>query len=87
MPKQHTHSIEQFRSFCFQNKATDIEKAIEYFSRFRRNRVEVDMTKPLDELIKERIFVNYRLYSRRHHKNNPKQQNIPCTTYGARYRR
>ncbi len=59
MSTQHT-PIEQFRSFCFQNKASNIEKAIEYFSVFGGTGWSVDMTKPLDWLIKERIFTNYR---------------------------
>jgi uncharacterized protein len=52
--------LEQFRSFCFQNKASDLENAIEYFAVFGGMGWNVDMSKPLDELIKEKIFVNYR---------------------------
>lgn len=52
--------LEQFRSFCFQNKADDVEKTIEYFAVFGGMGWGVDMTKPLDELIKEKVFANYR---------------------------
>lgn len=58
----HHHSLllKQFRSFCYQNKATDIEKAIEYFSVFGGTGWEIDLTIPLDELIETRILDNYR---------------------------
>lgn len=52
--------LQQFRSFCFQNNATDLEKAIEYFAIFGGMGWSVDMSKPLDELIEEKIFKNYR---------------------------
>jgi uncharacterized protein len=57
---KHPTSLEQFRSFCFQNKATDIEKAIEYFAVFGSMGWSVDMSKPLEELIIEKILKNYR---------------------------
>jgi len=59
MSKQYT-LLQQFRSFCFQNKVSDIEAAIECFSVFGGTGWSVDMTRALDELIKERIFTNYR---------------------------
>lgn len=52
--------LQQFRSFCFQNNATDIEKAIEYFAVFGGMGYSVDMTKPLEELIEEKVLKNYR---------------------------
>lgn len=52
--------LQQFRSFCFQNNATDIEKAIEYFAVFGGMGYSVDMSKPLEELIDEKILKNYR---------------------------
>lgn len=52
--------LQQFRSFCFQNSATDIEKAIEYFAVFGGMGYSVDMSKPLEELIEEKILKNYR---------------------------
>jgi uncharacterized protein len=56
----HPTSLEQFRSFCFQNKASDLKKAIEYFAVFGGMGWNVDISKPLEELIKEKIFANYR---------------------------
>lgn len=52
--------LQQFRSFCFQNNATDVEKAIEYFAVFGGMGYSVDMSKPLEELIDEKILKNYR---------------------------
>lgn len=57
---KHPTLLQQFRSFCFQNNATDIEKAIEYFAVFGGMGWSVDMTKPLEELIEEKILANYR---------------------------
>ncbi len=57
---KHPTLLQQFRSFCFQNNATDIEKAIEYFAVFGGMGWNVDMTKPLEELIEEKILANYR---------------------------
>lgn len=52
--------LQQFRSFCFQNHAVDIEKAIEYFAVFGGMGWNVDMSRPLDELIEKKILTNYR---------------------------
>jgi len=57
---RHPTLLEQFRSFCFQNKVSDIEKAVEYFSVFGGTGWNVDISRPIDELIKEKIFANYR---------------------------
>lgn len=57
---KHPTVLQQFRSFCFQNNATDIEKAIEYFAVFGGMGWSVDMTKPLEELIEEKVLANYR---------------------------
>lgn len=51
--------LEQFRSFCFQNNAADLETAIKYFAVFGGMGWSVDTTKPLDELIEEKILKNY----------------------------
>ncbi len=59
MSKHHT-LLEQFRSFCFQNSTTDFEKAIEYFSVFGGMGWKVDLSKPLEELIEEKVLKNYR---------------------------
>ena len=59
MPK-HPTTLEQFRSFCYQNKATDFEQAVEYFAVFGGMGWSVDMSKPLDTLIEEKVLKNYR---------------------------
>lgn len=56
---KHSLPTQQFRSFCFQNNATDIEKAIEYFAVFGGMGWSVELSKPLDELIEEKILANY----------------------------
>lgn len=56
----HPTLLQQFRSFCFQNNATHLETAIEYFAVFGGMGWRVDMTKPLDELIEEKVLKNYR---------------------------
>jgi len=56
---KHPTLLQQFRSFCFQNNATDIEKAIEYFAVFGGMGWSVDMSKSIDELIAEKILANY----------------------------
>ena len=57
---KHPTTLEQFRSFCFQNNATDFETAVEYFAVFGGMGWKVDMSKPLDELIEEKVLKNYR---------------------------
>jgi hypothetical protein len=52
--------LEQFRSFCYQNNATNLETALEYFAVFGGMGWRVDLTKPLDELIEEKVLNNYR---------------------------
>jgi len=56
----HPSLLAQFRSFCYQNKATDFEKAVEYFAVFGGMGWSVDMTKPLDKLIVNKVLNNYR---------------------------
>jgi len=57
---KHPTLLQQFRSFCYQNKATDFEQAIEYFSVFGGMGWTVDMSKPLETLIEEKVLSNYR---------------------------
>lgn len=57
---KHPTTLQQFRSFCFQNNATDIEQAIEYFAVFGGMGYSVDLSKPLEELIEEKVLKNYR---------------------------
>ena len=52
--------LQQFRSFCFQNNATNLEEAIEYFTVFGGMGWRVDMSKQIDELIEEKVLNNYR---------------------------
>ena len=56
----HPTLLQQFRSFCYQNKVTDFEKAVEYFAVFGGMGWSVDMTKPLDKLIVNKVLNNYR---------------------------
>ncbi len=57
---QHPTLLQQFRSFCFQNKITDLEKAVEYFAVFGGMGWYIDISKPLDRLIEEKVLNNYR---------------------------
>lgn len=57
---KHPTLLQQFRSFCYQNNAADIEKAIEYFAVFGGMGWNVDMSRPLEELIEEKVLANYR---------------------------
>jgi len=52
--------LQQFRSFCYQNNATNLEVALEYFAVFGGMGWRVDLTKPLDELIEDKVLNNYR---------------------------
>lgn len=52
--------LQQFRSFCYQNNATNLEVALAYFAVFGGMGWRVDLTKPLDELIEEKVLKNYR---------------------------
>jgi hypothetical protein len=56
----HPTILQQFRSFCFQNNATNLETAIEYFAVFGGMGWKVDMSVPLDTLIEEKVLKNYR---------------------------
>ncbi len=57
---KHPSALELFRSFCFQNGATDFEQAVEYFSVFGGMGWKVDFSKSLEELIEEKVLNNYR---------------------------
>lgn len=56
----HPTLLEYFRSFCFQNSATDLEQAVEYFSVFGGMGWKVDLSRPVEELIEEKVLKNYR---------------------------
>ena len=52
--------LQQFRSFCFQNNPQNLEQAVEYFSVFGGMGWTVDMSKPLETIIEEKVLANYR---------------------------
>lgn len=56
----HPSTLAQFRSFCYQNKVTDFERAVEYFAVFGGMGWSVDMTQPLEKLIENKVLKNYR---------------------------
>ncbi|MDA7817887.1 DUF234 domain-containing protein [Sulfurimonas sp.] len=58
--KKRPTILEQFRSFYFQNKCTDLESAIEYFSVFGGMSWGVDMQMSLEKLIENKVYNNYR---------------------------
>jgi len=57
---KHPTLLQQFRSFCYQNNATDFEQAIEYFAVFGGMGWTVDLSKSIDELIEIKVLNNYR---------------------------
>ncbi|MCF6243669.1 MAG: DUF234 domain-containing protein [Sulfurovum sp.] len=57
---KHPTILQQFRSFCYHNNATNLDLALEYFCVFGGMGWHVDMRIPLDELIEEKILDNYR---------------------------
>ncbi len=57
---KHPTLLQQFRSFCFQNSITDLDKAIEYFAVFGGMGWDVNMSKSLDFLIEKKILKNYK---------------------------
>ncbi|CAA6803571.1 MAG: ATPase [uncultured Sulfurovum sp.] len=57
---KHPTLLQQFRSFCYQNNALSLEKALDYFAVFGGMGWRVDFNKSLDELIVKKILNNYR---------------------------
>jgi len=53
-------TLEQFRSFCYQNRAEDFVKSIEYFAVFGGMGWSVDIGIPIDELIVKKVLSNYK---------------------------
>ena len=51
--------LQHFRSFAYQNNISDFDKALEYFAVFGGTGWDVDTSKSLDTLIKEKILCNY----------------------------
>ncbi len=56
----HPTLLEHFRSFCYQNSATDFEQAVAYFAMFGGMGWNVDLSKSLEALIEEKVLENYR---------------------------
>lgn len=56
---KHPMLLEQFRSFCFQNRPQEVDAAIEYFSIFGGMSWSVDMGRPLEELVENKVLKNY----------------------------
>ena len=56
----HPSLLAQFRSFCYQNRATDFEKALEYFAVFGGMGWSVDISVPIEKLIEQKVLKNYR---------------------------
>ena len=55
----HPTLLEQFRSFCYQNKPKDFKEALEYFVVFGGMGWNVDTSKPILELIESKLLKNY----------------------------
>ena len=51
--------LQHFRSFAYQNNMTNFDVALEYFTVFGGTGWDVDTTKSVDELIKEKVLCNY----------------------------
>jgi hypothetical protein len=52
--------LQHFRSFCYQNNATDFEHAVEYFAVFGGMGWHIDFSRSIDDLIEEKVLRNYR---------------------------
>ena len=57
---KHPSLLQQFRSFCFQNNVSDVQKAVEYFAVFGGMGWNIDMSKSLDTLIEKKVLTNYK---------------------------
>ena len=56
---KHPTLLQHFRSFAYQNNIKDFDKALEYFSVFGGTGWELDTSKSVDALIKEKVLSNY----------------------------
>ncbi len=56
---KHPTLLQHFRSFAYQNNIRDIDKALEYFAVFGGTGWDVDTSKSVDVLIKEKVLRNY----------------------------
>lgn len=60
MSQHHPTLLEQFRSFCYQNKLSEVEQAIDMFAVFGGTGWSVDALSSLDQLIETKVLANYR---------------------------
>jgi len=51
--------LQHFRSFAYQNNIRDFDKALEYFAVFGGTGWDIDASKSVDTLIKEKVLRNY----------------------------
>ena len=51
--------LQHFRSFAYQNNITNFDIALEYFTVFGGTGWDIDSSKSVDELIKEKVLCNY----------------------------
>jgi len=56
---KHPTLLQHFRSFAYQNSIKDFDTALEYFSVFGGTGWDVDVSKSVDALIKEKVLSNY----------------------------
>jgi hypothetical protein len=56
---KHPTLLQHFRSFAYQNKLNDFEKALEYFTVFGGTGWDIDTSKSVDALIEEKVLRNY----------------------------
>jgi hypothetical protein len=56
---KHPTLLQHFRSFAYQNNIKDFDTALEYFTVFGGTGWDVDVSKGVDALIKEKVLSNY----------------------------
>ena len=56
---KHPTLLQHFRSFAYQNKLKDFDKALEYFTVFGGTGWDIDTSKSVDGLIEEKVLRNY----------------------------
>ena len=56
---KHPTLLQHFRSFTFQHKLKDFDKALEYFTVFGGTGWDLDVSKSVTTLIEEKILLNY----------------------------
>jgi len=56
---KRTTLLQHFRSFAYQNKISDFDKALEYFTVFGGTGWDIDTSKSVATLIEEKVLANY----------------------------